>query len=118
MKTFKEILMEGTKNILNKLKKAEHSGSKKTKTDIWYDANLSLKNEKKLLMRMILSVPGDYKLHSREYGNNLIDKIYDLYGRIPSLLINEELLLGMAQIYPQRVFVSFTHDMDKITIKK
>jgi len=99
--------------LITKLQKA----SAERKTDIWYDANLSLADETAILTAMILSLPGSYKLHSHEYGTNLRDAIYDIYGSIPSYLISEELLLGLTAIMPERVQASFTLGLDKIEIK-
>ena len=100
--------------LINKLRKADHA----KKSVIWHKADLTRDEALLLVREMILSIPGHYKLHSREYGTNLVDTIYEVYGWIPSLFIDEPMLLGLAVLYPNKVYASFTLGLDAIEIKK
>ena len=102
------------KKLLNKLKKANDSSKK---TDIWYDADLKLDEMNEIVKKMILSLPGYYKLHSREYGTNIVDALYEIYGLFPSRLVTESMILGLQARYPDKVYASFTLGLDVITIK-
>jgi hypothetical protein len=101
--------------LITKIRKAKNN---QQKTDILLDANLMEWEYDELTKEMVLSLPkGGYKLHSREYGTNLRDAIYDLYGWMPSILVSEEMLLGLEVVYPKKVHASFTLGIDKIEIK-
>lgn len=67
---------------------------------------------------MILSLPGSYKIHDRQYGTNLVDAVYEVYGWMPSMLINESLLLGMQATNPKKVYASFTLGLDAVEVRK
>jgi len=102
------------KELMSKLKRAKDHGKK---DKIFYDANLSKEDSDRLVMAMITTVPkGQYKLHSREYGVNIRDVIYDMYGNMPSNILSESVLLGASIRYPKKVRATFTHDMDKLTV--
>jgi hypothetical protein len=67
---------------------------------------------------MVLSLPkGHYKLHDRQYGTNLIDKMWEMYGWMPSMLVSESMMLGLQALYPEKVYASFTLGLDAIEIK-
>lgn len=88
------------------------------KDSIWHKADLTKDEATRLVMRMVLSVPaGCYKLHDRQYGTNLVDTIYDLYGWMPSMFVSEPMLLGLQALYPEKVYASFTLGLDAIEIK-
>ena len=102
-------------NLITKIRKAQDMGRK---TKIWHDANLSREQAEEVAMNMVLTVPvGCYKLHGREYGTNLVDTVYDMYGWMPSMFVSEAMLLGLQAMYPDRVYASFTHGLDAIEIK-
>lgn len=109
-KTNKEIRMK----TLTKLRKADSL----KKTEIWQALDMNRQDAENLVKEMIMSVPGYYKIHSREYGTNLIDTIYETYGWMPSMLISERLLLGMQVMNPKKVYASFTLGLDAIEIRK
>jgi hypothetical protein len=99
--------------LITKIRKADAP----KKTEIFCNADLSRYDAMQLVAEMVLHLPkGYYKLHSREYGTNLIDTVYETYGWMPSLLVDEPLLLGLAVLYPRKIRASFTHDMDAIHI--
>lgn len=101
---------------LNKIKKAK---DRDKKTSIYYEFLNDGGDGNKLLQEMVLSLPaGSYKLHSREYGTNIMDEIFNIYGTMPSYLIKEPLLLGLTAVKPEKIHATFTHDMDKIEIYK
>lgn len=87
------------------------------KTELWFKAEMSREQTIEVLREMVLSLPkGAYKLHSREYGTNLVDAIWELYGWMPSLMIDEPLLLGLQVLYPKKVYASFTLGLDAIEL--
>jgi hypothetical protein len=101
--------------LINKIKKATDTTKK---TAIWQKANLSKDEADQLVKEMVLSVPkGCYKLHGREYGTNLVDIIYDMYGWMPSMFVDERMVLGLQELYPDKVYASFTLGLDAIEIK-
>jgi hypothetical protein len=101
--------------LINKIKKANDTTKK---TIIWQEADLSKDEIDQLVKEMVLSVPkGFYKLHDREYGTNLVDIIYDMYGWMPSMFVNDSMILGLQALYPDRVYASFTLGLDAIEIK-
>lgn len=103
------------KNLIKKIKNAK---TMQGKADAWYEADLTSDGYNKLVQDMILSLPeGYYKLHDRTYGNNIQDKIYELYGNNPSISVNESMMLGLQAKYPGKVYATFTHDLDAIEIK-
>ena len=103
------------KKLIAKIKRAKDYGKK---TDIWQDADL-LKSDAEVIVRdMVLSLPkGYYKLHDRQYGTNIVDKVYEIYGLMPSIYVNEPMMLGLQALYPDKVYASFTHNLDAIEIK-
>ena len=100
--------------LINKLRKADTAH----KTDIWHNANLTRLEAEGLVKAMILSISGCYKLYDRTYGTNLVDAIYNTYGWIPSMLINETMLLEMQASNEKKVYASFTLGLDVIEIRK
>lgn len=101
--------------LITKIRKAD--AAKKTK--IWQDADLSKAEAIEIVREMVLSVPaGYYKLHGREYGTNLVDTIYDIYGWMPSMFVSEAMLLGLQATNPKKVYASFTLGLDAIEIKQ
>jgi len=101
--------------LINKIKKANDTTKK---TIIWQEADLSKDEIDQLVKEMVLSVPkGFYKLHDREYGTNLVDTIYDMYGWMPAMFVNDSMILGLQALYPDRVYASFTLGLDAIEIK-
>jgi len=103
------------KELINKIGKAEDSGKK---TKIFEKANLTKEEAQHLVRNMVLTVPkGHYKLHGREYGTNLVDTIYNMYGWMPSMHVSESMLLGLQATHPEKVYASFTHGLDAIQIK-
>jgi hypothetical protein len=99
--------------LITKLRKADQS----KKTQIWQDADLSRDEALQLVREMILSLPGCYKLHDRQYGTNLVDTVYDAYGWMPSMFVDEPMLLGLQALYREKVYASFTLGLDAIEIK-
>lgn len=92
----------------------------KDKVAAWNDAveYMTEQEKRNLLMEMVLSLPkGYYRLRSREYSQNIIDVVWDIYGWIPAILINESILLGAQCLYPKRIYASFTLGLDAIEIK-
>lgn len=103
-----------TTRLLARIRTAETS----KKSKIWHDADLSREDGESLVRQMVLSLPaGHYKLHGREYGTNLVDTVYDLYGWMPSMLVSESMLLGLQALYPEKFYASFTLGLDAIEIK-
>lgn len=101
--------------IITKIRKAKDH---QKKTDIWHSSNLSREESEQLVREMVLSLPsGYYKLHDRQYGTNIVDAIYDEYGWMPSMFVNEPMMLGLQALYPEKVYASFTHGLDAIEIK-
>ena len=101
--------------LITKLKKAP--AEKKTK--IWQDADMARWEAEELVKEMILALPpGHYKLRDREYGANLVDKIWEEYGWMPSMFVSERILLGLQTLYPKKVAVSFTLGLDAVEVKK
>ena len=101
--------------IINKIRKAEFS----KKTELWRNADLSRADAEKLVGEMVLTMPaGYYKLHGREYGTNLVDAVYEVYGWMPSMFVDEKMLLGLQAIHPDKVYASFTLGLDVIQLKK
>lgn len=100
--------------LITKIKNAE-----RTKKDrLFIDADLNREETKKLVAEMVMSVPkGHYKLHGREYGTNLIDTVWKIYGWMPSMHIDEGMMLGLQACYPEKVYASFTLGLDAIEIK-
>jgi hypothetical protein len=100
--------------LLTKIRKADTT----RKTEIWQSLDLSNNERDQLIRDMVLSLPrGSYKLHDRQYGTNLIDKMYEIYGWMPSMLVSESTMLGLQALYPNRVYASFTLGLDAIEIK-
>lgn len=100
--------------LITKIRKADRV----KKTDLWQDANLSREEAIELVREMVLSVPkGYYRLHNRECGVNLVDTIWEMYGWIPSMFVDQPMILGLQVLYPDRVYATFTHDLDSIEIK-
>jgi len=111
----KKDLKKERQKIIAKIKKAGDSGKK---TEIFQNANLSKADSELLVRDMVLTVPkGYYKLHDREYGTNLVDTIYEMYGWMPSMFVSEAMLLGLQAAYPKKVYASFTLGLDAIEIK-
>ncbi len=105
---------QSIKEWLNKFRKAKTLDQKEA---LWYQFSDAGGDDNKLLQEMILSLPaGSYKLHGHEYGTNITDKVFELYGKYPSFSLREPLFLGLAAIKPNKVHATFTHDMDKIEI--
>ena len=100
--------------LINKIKKADRV----KKSTLWHDADMTLENSTQLVRDMVLSLPGCYKLNSREYGDNLVDKVYEVYGWVPSMWVDERLIMGMTVLYPKKVYASFTLGLDVVEIKK
>jgi len=100
--------------LLTKIKKADTL----KKTAIWQSLELSNDERDQLVRDMVLSLPkGCYKLHDRQYVTNLIDKMWEVYGWMPSMLVSESTMLGLQALYPNRVYASFTLGLDAIEIK-
>jgi hypothetical protein len=101
--------------ITTKIRNAKDS---QKKTEIWQSLDLPRDELEQIVRDMVLSLPaGHYKLHSREYGTNIVDTMYDIYGWMPSMFVNEPMMLGLQALYPQRVYASFTLGLDAIEIK-
>lgn len=100
--------------LITKIKKAEHT----KKSEIWNNAELTRAEGDELVREMILSLPGHYKIHGREYGTNLVDTVFEVYGWMPSMLVNEAMLLGLQALYPKKVYASFTLGLDVVEVKK
>ena len=100
--------------LINKIKKADFAA----KTAIWTAAELSREQAEKIVAEMVLSMPkGFYNLHGREYGTNLVDAVYNVYGWMPSMFVSERMLLGLQILQPQKLYASFTLGLDAIEIK-
>jgi hypothetical protein len=100
--------------LINKIKKADFQ----KKTALWQDADLSREQAESLVRDMVLSMPsGCYCLHNRQYGTNLVDEVYRDYGWMPSLFVDEKMLLGLQVLHPDKVYAAFTLGLDAIEIK-
>jgi len=101
--------------LMNKIRRAKTPDQK---TAIWLGADLLRAEYLSLVRLMVLSLPkGYYKLHSREYGTNIVDTVWEMYGWMPSMMIDENILLGLQATNEDRVYASFTHGLDAIQIK-
>lgn len=101
------------KKLIAKIAKADTA----KKTKLWRDADMSRSEGEEVVREMIMSLPGHYKLHDRQYGTNLVDKVYEVYGWMPSMLVSESMLLGLQAIHPEKVYATFTLGLDAIHIK-
>jgi hypothetical protein len=100
--------------LLAKIRKATAT----KKTEIWQSLDLSSVERDQLIRDMVMSLPkGHYKLHDRQYGTNLIDTMWEIYGWMPSMLVSESTLLGLQAVYPEKIYASFTLGLDAIEIK-
>jgi len=100
--------------LINKIRKADAT----KKSAIWHDADLTKDESRQLVSEMVLLIPkGHYRLHGRDYGTNLVDTVYDLYGWMPSMFVDEAMMLGLQCMHPDRVYASFTLGLDVIEIK-
>jgi hypothetical protein len=100
--------------LINRIRKA---GANR-KTRLWIDADLSKNDARVLVAEMVLSAPvGHYKLHDRTCGMNLVDAIYDMYGWMPSMFVDEPMMLGLQALHPDKIYASFTLGLDVIEIK-
>lgn len=101
--------------IIAKIRKADDP---QKKTELWQSLDLPRKDLEEIARKMVLSLPaGYYKLHDRKYGTNIVDKMYDIYGWMPSMLVSESMMLGLQALYPKKVYASFTLGLDAIEIK-
>lgn len=100
--------------LIAKIKKADFA----KKTKLWQDADLRNWEAEEIVQEMVLSLPGSYKIHDRKYGTNLVDKVYEVYGWMPSMFVSENMILGLQVRYPKRVYASFTLGLDAVEIKK
>ena len=106
---------ENLQRFLNKIRKAKDP---RKKTALWQAADLSREQGEQIAGKMVLSLPaGHYKLHGREYGTNLVDKVYEMYGWMPSMLVSEAMMLGLQALHPERVYAAFTLGLDAIEIR-
>ena len=102
--------------IIAKIRKASDP---RKKTELWQSLDLLRDDYEKIVRGMVLSLPaGYYKLHDRKYGTNIVDTMYDTYGVMPSMFVNESMMLGLQALYPEKVYASFTLGLDAIEIKK
>ena len=101
--------------LITKLRKADP----RKKNEIWEKAFMDMSREdaESLVREMILTLPGYYRLHTRGYCENLVDKVYEIYGWMPSMLVSEPMLRGMSVMMPKRVYVAFTLGLDVVEIK-
>ena len=107
--------MDNHKKLIDRIKRAKDS---QKKTEIWQDADLSRSEGEQVVREMVLSAPkGHYKIHDRQYGTNLVDTIYELYGWMPSMLVSERILLGLQALHPESVYASFTLGLDVVEIR-
>ena len=100
--------------LITKIRKADFL----KKSEIFQDADLSRAEAKELVREMILSLPGYYSIHRRGLGENLVDKVFEVYGWMPSMFVSEEMLLGMQALDEKRVYASFTLGLDAVRIKE
>ena len=100
--------------LITKIKKAK---SPQKKQDLWLDADMSQEEAKALVKDMVLTCKGCYHLYNREYGENIVDKVFEIYGWMPSMFIDEALIMGLTITHPRKVHASFTHNLDIIEIK-
>lgn len=100
--------------LITKIRKAD--AAKKTK--LWMDAELMGWQAEEIVKEMILSLPGCYKIHDRQYGTNLVDKIYEVYGWMPSMFVSEQMLLGLQATNPKKVYATFTLGLDAVEVRK
>lgn len=101
--------------LITKIKKADDT-TKKTK--IWQDADLTRDQYEQVVREMILSLPkGYYKLHDREYGTNLVDAVYNAFGWMPSMYVDQRMMLGLQALHEDKVYASFTHGLDVVELK-
>lgn len=99
--------------LINKLKKADFT----RKTELWHDANMTCCEANELVKEMVLSLPkGTYRLHGRNYGTNLVDAIYEAYGWMPSMLVDEPMILGLQVLHRKKIYASFTLGLDVVVI--
>jgi hypothetical protein len=103
------------RQLLAKLRRAKDA---QKKAKIWHDADLSGDEVDQVVRAMVLSLPKiPYKLHDREYGTNLVDAVYETYGWMPSMFVSESMMLGLQALYPDKVYASFTHNLDAVELK-
>ena len=100
--------------LITKIRKADAS----KKTEIWQKAELMKWEAEEIVKEMVLSLPGQYKLHDRQYGTNLVDTVYEVYGWMPSMFVSESMVLGLQAMFPEKVYATFTLGLDSIEIKK
>lgn len=94
------------KALAKKLEKAAHD----KKTDIFYDADLNSEEGIELLKTIVFNMPGQYRLSS------LKDLLWEKYGACVAYIPTPEIFLGLASLYPDKIIVSFTHDLESITV--
>jgi len=99
--------------LITKIRKADTT----KKTEIWLGLDMMRFEAEALVAEMVLSLPGHYKLHDRQYGTNLVDKMYEVYGWMPSMLVSESMLLGLQALNPKKVYATFTLGLDAVEIK-
>lgn len=80
--------------------------------------NMTRDQAEEIVIEMILSLPGYYRVDGRDTCANLVDTICETYGWMPSMLVSKPLLRGMAVKYPKRVYVTFTLGLDAVEVKK
>ena len=109
-----DIRLRGRK-LINKIRRAKDTT---VKTKIWQDADLSKPEAEETVREMILTMPkGYYCIHNRKYGTNLMDKVYDTYGWMPSMFVDERMMLGLQALYPKKIYAAFTLGLDAVEIK-
>jgi len=100
--------------LINKIRKAEST----RKNTLWQNADLSSADARDLVRAMILSLPkGTYTVHGRGCALNLVDVVSDAYGWMPSMFVDEPMLLGLQALYPSKIYASFTLGLDVVEIK-
>lgn len=100
--------------LITKLRKADFQ----KKTEIFQAADLTVEERNQLMRDIVLSMPkGYYKLHDRNYGTNLVDAVFEVYGLMPSMFVDESLMLGLQALYPKKIYASFTLGLDVVEIK-
>lgn len=100
----KDRIMKNTdiKDLVEKIGKAPHAPGK-TKTDVFFDADLNKDEMVELIKVVIFNMPGRYNLQ------DLNDNLFVMYGSPVSFILNPEICLELASLYPAKIKTSFTH---------
>lgn len=109
--------MMNEREIKKALRKIRAAKDFNKKNAIFLSMTFSEREREQIVLEMVKTLPaGYYKLHGREYGTNLIDTAWTIYGPYLSIQITERIMLGLQTLYPKKFIVSFTLGLDAIQI--